>query len=237
MVESISEVVCIAALFCFLVIGFILHSRIFKTAKREKDITWKLDATNSCFVMLHFFQYISMYIITYYIKDLYLYTGKWICYLSNFLTYYGGSYVQTHSLIIGLMKYCVIVHWKRSNVIGQERVQKLFFCLNILHPSCMILLHVLIVPDFFQVWDGFSHVDRCLGDPKNNWVPNSNSTQIKLHTLCINIVRNPPENNLDYIIYIIRSTACWLQVSWSYLVLWNILEIFVYAAIFRFMHR
>ena len=225
------------AIFGFLVIGLILHSQIFKTARREKDMTWKLDATNSCFVMIHYLQYISMYIITYYIKDLYLYTGKWVCYLSKFLTYYGGLYVQTHSLIIGLLKYFTIVRWKRVNLIGQEKVKTIFFWLNMFHPAGLILLHLLIVPDFFLVWDAYSHVDRCLGDPDNNWVPNSNSTQTKLHTICIDLVQNLPETNLNYVIYIFRSCFCWLQLTYEYFVLWNIPEIFVYSAIFLFMHR
>ena len=166
-----------------------------------------------------------------------MYTGKWVCYLSKFLTYYGGIYVQTHSLIIGLLKYFTIVRWKRVNLIGQEKVKTIFFWLNMFHPAGLILLHVLIVPDFFLVWDAYSHVDRCLGDPDNNWVPNSNSTQTKLHTICINLVQNLPETNLDCVIYIFRSCFCWLQLSYVYFVLWNIPEIFVYSAIFLFMNR
>ena len=237
MIDFISEILCVAAVICFLVVGCILHSQIFRTARREKDMTWKLDATNSCFVMIHFLQYISMHLVTYVIKDLYMYTGAWICYLSKFLTYYGGLYVQAHSLMIGLLKYFIIVHWKRSQEFGQEKVKTIFFWFNMLHPSCTIILFLIITPDFFLVWDGYSHVDRCLGDPKNNWVPNSNATQTKLHTICIDIVSNPPDNNLDYFVYIFRSSLCWIGVSMTYFILWNIFEVFVYFSIFRFMHR
>ena len=237
MIESISEIVCAAAVFCFLVVGCILHSQIFKTAKREKDITWKLDATNSCFVMIHYIQYTSMHLITYVIKDLYIYTGAWFCYVSTFVTYYGGWYVQAHSLIIGLLKYFIIVHWKRTREFGQRKVKTIFFWLNMLHPCIMIILWLIIYPDFFFVWDGYSHVDRCLGDPKHNLLPNSNATPTKIHNICIEIVANPPENNIDYIVYICRSSLCWVQFVFSYFVLWNIFEIFVYFFIFRFMQR
>ena len=198
---SMSELICMIAVFCFLVVGFLLHSEIISTAKREKDLTWKLDITNSCGVMIHYLQYALMYLITYVIEDLYMYTGGWLCYLSKFLTYYGGLYVQGHSLIIGLLKYVVIVHWKRSREFGKDKIKRIFFWLNMFHPAIMVILHLLIVPNFFWIWDGHSHVDRCLGDPKNNWVPNSNSTQTKLHNLCIDITANSPEKLFDYVIY------------------------------------
>ena len=235
--ESTSDLICMIAVFCFLIIGFFLHSQIIKTAKREKDMTWKLDITNSCCVMIHYLQYVSMYLITYNIENLYMYTGEWVCYLSKFLTFYGGLYVQGHSLIIGLLKYVVIVHWKRSREFGQEKVKKIFFWLNMFHPAVRIILYLAIIPDFFWIWDGAAHVDRCLGDPKNNWGPNSNTTQTKLHNICINIAANQPENPFDYFIYILRSSICWLQISISYLILWNVFEIFVYFSIFRFMNR
>ena len=237
MIEFISEIVFVVAIFCFLVIGCILHSQIFRTARREKDMTWKLDATNSCLVMIHFIQYTSMHLITYVIKDLYLITGKWICYASKFLTLYGGLYVQAHSLIIGLLKYVIIVHWQRSQAFGQEKVQNIFFWLNMFHPSVTIILKVIVVPDLFLIWDGFSHVDRCLGDPKNNWAPNSNATQTKFHNICMDIMAHPPEIGLDYFVYICRSTVCWLDVVFLYFILWNIFDITVYFSIFRFMHR
>ena len=52
--ESLSELICMIAVFCFLVVGFLLHTEIISTAKREKDLTWKLDITNSCGVMIHY---------------------------------------------------------------------------------------------------------------------------------------------------------------------------------------
>ena len=237
MIDSISEIVCSAAVFCFLIVGCVLHSQIFRTARRDRDITWKLDATNSLFVMIHFLQYASMQLITYVIIDLYKYTGSWICYMTKVFTYYGGWYVQGHSLIIGLLKYFAIVQWKRSQEFGQERVKAIFFWLNILHPTIPIILWTIILPDFFLVWDGYSHVDRCLGDPKNNWLHNTNTTQTKIHSICIDIVANPPENNFEHFIYLCRSSLCWIEICFTYFVLWNIFEIFVYLSIFRFMHR
>ena len=235
--ESMSEFICMIAVFCFLVIGFLLHSQIIKTAKREKDMTWKLDITNSCCVMIHYLHFVSMHLMTYITEDLYISTGEWFCYLSKVLTFYGSLYVHAHSLIIGLLKYVVIVHWKRSREFGQEKVKKIFFWLNMFHPAVRIILYLAIIPDFFWIWDGAAHVDRCLGDPKNNWGPNSNTTQTKLHNICINIAANQPENPFDYFIYILRSSICWLQISISYLILWNVFEIFVYFSIFRFMNR
>lgn len=36
---------------CVLTVGYMLHIKIIKTSFQEKDITWKLDVTNSCLVL------------------------------------------------------------------------------------------------------------------------------------------------------------------------------------------
>ena len=237
MFDSFFDPICIIATLIFLVIGFVLHGKIIQTSKREKDMTWQLDFAHSCIAMIHFVHYPVMYIVTFLIEDLYLYTGSWFCYLSKIMTSYGQLYIQGHSLMVGLMKFFFIVHWQKAQEVGHERAKTLFFYLHLLHPAFTTVVRLIIRPNFFWAWDGHPHFDRCMGDPKNNWVPNTNTTQTKLHSLCMDLVSPPPGNHLEYAVYIFRSAICWLHLVIFYLILWNIFDIFLYFSIFKFMRR
>ena len=222
---------------CIYLTGIYFHVKVIKISKKDKEMTWKLDLTNSYLVLAHHGHCVIMDTITYIIQDLHNYTGKWFCYTSNAFNLYGNFYTGAHSMIVSLLKYILIVHWKRARGFGQEKVKTLFFWINILYASGMICIHLFIRPDFFVIYEGFARVDRCLGDPNNNWGTNSTGTQIKVHTICKMLVEPPPEDHFAYTIYILRNCVCWPQVVFEYLVTWNVFEMIVYYRIFSFMSR
>ena len=234
---SYSEIICLVLVFCFFTIGLYLHTKIVMVSKREKDMTWTLDATNSCCILIHFVHYMLMSIVTILVEDLYMYTGRWFCYVSNFLSYYGMHYYQTHSLVIAMLKYVHIVWWMKVTVFGKETINALFFWINLLNPLLMILIHLAITPDFFIVWTGYPHVARCLGDEKGRISGNSTHPRPKLHDLCIDIETPSGENVLEYTLFVFEKSTCWIQWIMHVVIFWNILEVLVYYLIFRFMHR
>ena len=221
---------------CIYIIGFYLHLKIIRVCRKDKDITWKLDIANSIILMVHFIHCIIMYSVTYFVEDLYTYTGEWFCYASKVLLFYGVLYYIGHTLIISIMKYVLIVHWKKVRSFGKDRLVHIFFWTHFLHPIVTILLWLSVRPDFFWAWDGISQFDRCLGDPKNNYVPNSNRTLIKLHNMC-DFVEPHKEKYLEYIGYFFRMTICGFNVASYYLIGWNFFEILFYFLTFRFMYR
>ena len=200
-------------------------------------MTWKLDLTNSCLLLVHHGHCVIMEIITYIIADLHTYTGEWFCYTFKVISFYGNLYIVGHSMIISLLKYILIVHWKRARSFGQEKVKELFFWVNLFYPCVMIIIHLIIRPDFFLIYDGIQRIDRCLGDPNNTWGPNSNRTPNLTFTVCKILAEPPHDNYYAYTIYIIRTGICWAQVVFEYLMTWNVFEILVYCRIFAFMHR
>ena len=187
---------------------------------KEKEMTWKLDVTNSCLLMIHYAHVLSMNFILFFIQDLHIYTGKWFCYLSKILTYYGNFYTSAHTLVVCLLKYIFIVHWKTAIAVGHEKIKEVFFWANLLHPIFMLSLHFLIRPDFLFVYDAYRETDICLGDPKGNLDPARNKSLTKLHNLC-ELVHPTSESLVEISIYWIRSSVCWVQFVFFYFVLWN----------------
>ena len=76
------------------------------------------------------------------------YQIRWFCYFSQFLSYYGSRYVEAHSLVIAVQKYVHIVYWIKVMESGKETVNSVFFRINLLNPAFMILIHLIITPDF-----------------------------------------------------------------------------------------
>ena len=221
----------------FYVIGVYFNIKIFKVAKEDKDITWKLDITNSCLLLFFNLNALFMRSITYFVDDVYMYTGgSWFCYTSKVIIHYGVLYIIGHSLIVAIMKYVNIVHWKKTRMFGKEKVQEMFFWINFLHPAVLILFQLMIRPDFFWAYDGMPQIDRCLGDPKHNWDPGANRSLTKLHNIC-EIVEPINVGHLEYIIHLVRIIACGFNVALYYILMWNLLEMFFYCQIFGFMRR
>lgn len=221
--------------------GLYFHVKIIQVSRKDKDLTWKLDITNSVMILFHFFQSLFVHTITYIIKDLHMYLGEWFCYLFKVINTYTNFYVFGHALIISLTKHTIIVHWQKARDWGDEKITMLYFWINIIHPVISILIWLCIRPDFFWAWDGMAQIDRCLGDPKDIWVDSfekvmENKSLTKLHILCqMNIP--PQQDYAESIIHIFRTCSCWLHVGYYYGVVTNFLEMIVYFHIFAFMHR
>ena len=234
--DCIMIMILVMIALCLYIIGMFLHIKIIKTSIKDKEMTWKLDITNSSLLMFFQMHSILMHGTTNFIQDLYTYTGKWFCYTSKVLAHYGNLYTLSHSLIVSILKYSLINHCMRTRIFGKEKLIKIFFWINFLHPLFTILLQLSIKADFFLAYDRMTQIDRCLGDHKNMWELSDNKTVTKMHNLC-EFIPPPDENQIEYTIYVCRTFFCWFHAVFQYLIGWNIFEIFFYILIFRFMNR
>ena len=206
-------------------------------SKKEKDMTWTLDASNSCIVLTYFIQYTIISTFTIMVDNLYMYTGEWFCYFANFLCYYGSTYVNAHSLVIAVLKYVHIVWWMKVMNFGKETVNTVFFWINLLNPAVAILIHLITTPDLFIIWTAYPHVDRCLCIEKETLLINKTDARPKMHDLCTEIQSPSPVNYFKYTLYIFEYSTCWSQVIVRVLVFCNLMEVLFYSLIFRFMRR
>ena len=200
-------------------------------------MTWKLDLTNSCLLLARYGHVIFMDIITYIVPNLHQYLGTWFCYTSKVVMYYTNIYTAGHSMVVALLKFTLIVYWKKARSFGNAKIKEIFFWVNFCYPILMMLIHVMIKPDFFLIYDGYSRIDRCLGDPSKNLDMDGNRTQIKVHTICKMFVAPPEDEQIAYTFYVIRSAVCWMQVAFLYLAFWNFFEMICYCRIFAFMRK
>ena len=233
--KSIQISMCVLVVFLYL-IGVNIHSKVISASKQDKQVTWKLDVTNSFILIFYYANNIVMNGLTILVNDLYLYTGPWFCYAYKFLSIYCNAYATGHSLIIALMKYVIIVKYVRVRKSGEENVKRIFFWTNLIYPAYIIGMFTLARPDFLIAYDGVSPANRCLGKSDIISSQNSNQSATKLHNIC-ELAAPLNKISFEYMIYGGRTTICWLHIVIGYSNCWNVLEFFIYCAIFKFMRR
>ena len=235
--DILSEIVKGVVLLCLYCGGVYFHVRIIQVSRKEKELTWKIDISNSVFLMTHFFHAIFIYSLTNLASNLHTYTGTWFCYFSKFLSSIGNSHSTGHSFVISLLKYVIIVHYQSTVTdVTKEKLKTIFFWVNILYPFIVFGIFNIIEPDFMFIYDGVSTANRCLGKSEVLSNINNNASAIKLHNICILLEPHDP-GLLEYVIFIIKKTICWIHVIFMYVNILNLIECIIYIRVFRFMRR
>ena len=215
-------------------IGVYLHIKVIKVCKKDKQMTWKLDIVNSIATLFYFKLAIVMFIITYLntleITDLCSDNGKIVCKGIKFITFLGRMYICSHSLVISLMKYCMVVLHDKVQMIGKCKVEITFFLVDILYPAIAFILLYLIKKD-----------DKFSADPyeEKNFLKNSftvtNRTVLSLFNHCKN--DDLETTFLRYIFNIVQTVVCWILTISTFMNSVNILEVLLYFQIFKSMNR
>ena len=231
-----TQIVMYVLVLCAYVLGVFINTKVIIASKKDQHATWKIDIFNSSLLIVHYALVIVMYGVAFLVKYLYIYTGTWFCYTFKAINFYGTLHQTGQSFLISVMKWVVIVHWKRTSDFGENRVKQVFFWLNIIYPLYIVLMFNAIRPDFFFAYDGISQANRCLGksDLISSQDPNKSAT--KLHDFC-EIEAPLDHTSFEYMVYLGRKSICWLNVILVYSNVWNILEVFIYCRIFLFMRR
>ena len=175
--------------------GVYLHIKIVQVSRREQEMSWMLDVTNSIILILHFAHVIIMHGVTYLVKDLYLHLGEWYCYLSKAVTMLGIAHSTQNSFIVALLKYMMIVYFQTPSDRKKSQIKYVFLILNMIYPVFVNGVFFVLMPDYIIRFDGISQANRCLGtsELKINGTFNDN---VKIANACIIIIA--PDQNMSF---------------------------------------
>ena len=214
----------VAALY---VIGLYLNIKILIVSKKEKSMTWRIDFAHSIILILLYTYDPWIHSIPYFVQDLYLVTGTWFCYAAKVVSHFLICYLGAHSMVIACLKYIVIVYAEKIDRF-KEKIIKTFFYINIAYPIFLTLFPLIYIPDFFVIYNGHTHINRCLG--------NDNRTYTKLWSMCELV--GPLGVNSGYnAINVLKWMVCKAHVILFYASSTNLLDIFFYCITFAYMRR
>ena len=230
----LSEVfVGITVIFIF-TIGAYHQIKKIQICLKEDGVCNKLEITNSIVVTLHLFNCVALYGITYVVKDLYLYTGEWFCFLTKIILASGDAHMMGHSFLLALVKLLVIVH-AETDVVRKEKIKNVAFYINCVYGIVVVGILNIARPDYVFVYHS-SMADRCFGRSGVMKLDDNTTSAANLAQLC-DITYPSQQLTFDYVIAFIREFICWLDVSFIYLNAANVLEGLCYLHIFAYMNR
>ena len=238
----ISQVVLyIVFLSIVFLIGMSLQIKIIKSARKEKPVTWRTEIFHSIIMIIHFTLIVFFQCLVYMIPD---YTvGWWMCMSFRYIRRFGIAMISSHSIIISVHKYIVIVNRIDDN---SER-QKLETVLMVLYSTFIILWTAAILIRNFSSIPIFFTSENCLAIGKNYWETfgqhndeNSDTSQGSQSSSFAGFCKFGSNNgnyNEDNIIFFMTELYCFAQTCFTVMIGFNIFEGLVYYKIFRFINR
>ena len=209
--------------------GVFIHHKTIQIQFEEKGKTWQMHVFHSVVVTTFFGFQISFGAIIYHFPSLASYTGSWICYVGSFTTFYGYHSMLGHSIWISIEKYIFIVHSLKARVFGEEKIEKIFFFIDMIIPG-ILSVSAMTTTDY----ESRPNLKRCFAGIEGN-VEQSN---VSLSTVDKFIFCDVSKFKDSYWIvsYVIR-TLCVSRGITNILTAFNILEGFFYHKIFNSMKR
>ena len=235
---DISQVVLyIVFLSIVFLIGMSLQIKIIKSARKEKPVTWRTEIFHSIIMIIHFTLIIFVESLVYMIPD---YTGGWwICMLFRFIRRFGVVMITSHSLLISVHKYIVVVNRIDDN---PER-KTLETVLLVLYSTFSILWTVATFIRNFSSIPIFSTSENCFslgkwfGQHTDENSDTSQGSQSSLFAGFCKFGRNKENYNEDNIIFFMTELYCIAHTCLKVMIYFNIFEGLVYYKIFRFINR
>ena len=233
--DSTMLVIRSSALVIIFTIGCFLQVKIIKAVKEEKAMTWDINLSHSITMIIHFIFTILIDTMTYIIPNLKMSFGVWICYFLLFLRLYGISEIVFHSLFISAYKYIFILHNEGVRSIGQERIKKILFWINMSLPVFFAFSYIIRPNN-----QAFNTVHSCgsLEDSSMRDVAiNETVGTLQSRFLFCGLPDDEDKDKFAYFTLMLTRLICFGQTVLLILVLSNILEMLFYIRIFRHMKR
>ena len=155
---SIGNVVAFLARIFLLSIGTVLSLKIIRFCRKEKDKVWLINVTRAVAAIALTIFAVIFEAMTEHIPNFSDYTGVSICYVAAFMYSFSSYLIVYESLFVSIIKYIFIVHTEKSMKYWEEKIQNMFFWVNILH--CLL---PSIITIYLLDFESYTSLNSCFG--------------------------------------------------------------------------
>ena len=211
-------------------IGLYFQTKTISVCIEEKGKTWHIHVTHAIVMTIYYGFFIPFRASTYFLPFLAEYVGgTWICYIASIVSFYCYHSILAHSLLVAVMKYSFINHAMKVKAFGEEKIQKIFFWINLILPL-LLTIAAMMTTDF----QTRSALKNCFGHEEgNDSIPFDHDSAFggsKNFLFCD--LTNTPEK-----IYGLAQFVCVSRSLLNIAICTNLPEGFFYYMIFRSMKR
>ena len=211
-------------------LGLYIQTKTIFACKQEQIKTWHIHVTHAVVMTIYYGFFIPFQAATYFLPFLEEYVGgPWICYIASVVSFYCYHSILAHSLLVAIMKYSFIVHAMRVKAFGEEKLQKIFFWVNLILPF-LLTVAAMFTTDFRTR----SYLKNCFSHKQDDWSLMNNGTSSsggsKKFLFC-DLTDTPDE------IYWLVQFFCVSRSLLNIAICTNLPEGFFYYTIFKQMKR
>ena len=213
-------------------IGEVLHVKLFKLMKKEnglvKDVTKLFTVTQMIFWPF----WLMLTTSTDFVHPLKDVVGKWYCTFTWFFFYLCWIIISSHSFVVSLLRYCFIVHSQKVETFGKEKVQTIFFFINILVPLLVVFWAAIEGTEL----NAMSFINKCYGNHHKVFLIDTSTLNVVKRNFCQFEVLET-HHGFGTIIKFLRSISCVTKVSLMLIMGFNITEGIIYYKVLSHIYR
>ena len=227
----------IAALFTCIMISLLilaeyLQIKILKMLKKDdsilKDIIYLFAIAQIIYCPLLVFLITS----TNFVYPLNKVIGQWFCNISQFVLYFLVNIISFHSLVNALMRYLFIVHTKKVELYGKEKLKKVFLLLSILIPLIVTLGKV----NNGSTLDALSFINKCNAKDHDVFLFETSTLNVLKKGFCV----VGDYNEIDVYsqgIAMLKQLSCIASSVLMFIMGSNLTEVIIYYRLFSYTNR
>ena len=225
------------AIFCAIfTIGIFLQVKVIVALKRDQPQAWEMKLADSVVQIVHWSLKMFLGCIYYIQPTFFDFFGAWFRYFLLFVMWFGSFEMLFHSLYISVHKYFFIVHHETVNLIGERKIKGRLLLVYLIiliswtlsytarAPSSAFPIISKVSPSHASATDDISSIEEPIENPTS-------------HTFTCGI--NDPDQKFmeNVLVNIVTKLLCSSQNIITFVIALNMLEIFFYFSIFRYMNR
>ena len=225
------------AIFCVIFIfGVFLQVNVIAALKRDQAMAWEMNLAHSVVMIVHWSLKLLIELAHYIQPSFHDIFGRWFCYLLLAVRSFGIFVMFFHSLYISIHKYIFIIHKETVNRIGDRKTKW-----GLLWAYLIVLISWTLSYTARGYFSAFGITSKCsvshtsviddgfsIEEPIENWTS---------HTFACGIHESEQKNMLNAVVNKLMKFLCSVQNIATFVIALNVVEIFFYFSIFRYMNR
>ena len=157
---------------------------------------------------------------------------NWICPLIWILIYFSMNLVTFHSFVSATMRYLYIVHTKKVDSFGKERMKKLFLVISVLIPLVVTIWKAMDGSEL----DSLSYINKCYGKHHKVFLIETSTANVFKKNFC-EVANYSKLKGYEQLKALGQQIFCVASTTTMLIMGSNITEGFIYYKLFSYMNR
>ena len=214
------------------IIGLVVNIKVWIMVDKENGLVKDVTKIYSVAMLVNGPLWLIFSTSTDFIHPLNEVIGQWYCDFGWFSIYLSFFIISFHSFIVAIMRYLFIVHEKKIEAYGKQKIRKIFHVLSFLLPLFMMMWSVTDKSDV----DAMSPFNKCYGSHHKVFLFDTSTLKVAKRNFCEH-VEYDSIGHIGNIISKLRRYACIIRTLLILFMGFNFIEGIIYYRILTYTYK